>query len=51
MITSSDPRATATSFFAEVGEPASSRTLPPPSDQPSDFERIIRVAAEHGMNI
>jgi hypothetical protein len=38
-------------FFAEVGEPASTRTLPPPSDQAPDFERIIRVAAQHGMNI
>lgn len=38
-------------FFAEVGEPASSRSLPPRSDQPPDFERIIRVAAQHGMTI
>jgi hypothetical protein len=38
-------------FFAEVGEPAASRTLPPPSDTPPDFERIVRVAAEHGMMI
>ena len=38
-------------FFAEVAEPATARTLPPPSDTPPDFERIVRVAAEHGMNI
>ncbi len=38
-------------FFTEVGEPALSRTLPPPSDTPPDFERIVRVAAEHGMMI
>jgi len=38
-------------FFAEVAEPASSRTLPPPSDEPPDFERLVRVAAEHGMII
>ena len=38
-------------FFAEVGEPAATRTLPPPSDTPPDFERIVRVAAEHGMVI
>lgn len=38
-------------FFAEVGEPAASRTLPPTSDEPPDFERIVRVAAEHGMVI
>lgn len=38
-------------FFSEVGEPASSRTLPPPSDEQPDFERIIQVAAQYGMNI
>ena len=38
-------------FFAEVGEPAAARTLPPPSDEPPDFERIVRVAAENGMQI
>jgi quercetin dioxygenase-like cupin family protein len=38
-------------FFAEVGEPASNRTLPPSSDQAPDFERIIRVAGQYGMNI
>jgi quercetin dioxygenase-like cupin family protein len=38
-------------FFAEVGELALTRTLPPPSDTPPDFERIVRVAAQHGMNI
>ena len=38
-------------FFAAVGEPALSRTLPPPSDTPPDFERIVAVAAEHGMDI
>jgi quercetin dioxygenase-like cupin family protein len=38
-------------FFAEVGEPAATRTLPPPSDAPPDFERLVRVAAEHGMDI
>lgn len=38
-------------FFSEVGELASSRTLPPPSDEQPDFERIIQVAAQYGMNI
>ena len=38
-------------FFAEVGEPAATRTLPPPSNEPPEFERIVRIAAEHGMNI
>ena len=38
-------------FFLEVGEPALSRTIPPPSDEPPDFERIITTAARYGMNI
>jgi quercetin dioxygenase-like cupin family protein len=38
-------------FFAEVGEPALTRDVPPPSDQAPDFERIVRVAAQYGMNI
>lgn len=38
-------------FFVEVGEPALSRTLPPPSDEPPDFEKIVRVAAQYGMDI
>ncbi|HEV7888220.1 MAG TPA: cupin domain-containing protein [Acidimicrobiales bacterium] len=38
-------------FFAEVGEHALSRTLPPPADAPPDFERIVATAARYGMNI
>jgi quercetin dioxygenase-like cupin family protein len=38
-------------FFTEVAEPALTRTLPPPSKTPPDMERIIRIAATHGMNI
>jgi quercetin dioxygenase-like cupin family protein len=38
-------------FFAEVGEVALARTLPLPSTEPPDFERIIRTAAKYGMNI
>jgi len=38
-------------FFAEVGEPALTRTLPPASDTPPDLQRIISVAAKYGMNI
>jgi quercetin dioxygenase-like cupin family protein len=38
-------------FFAEVGEPAAARTLPPPSDEVPDFARIVEVAAQHGMVI
>ena len=38
-------------FFAAVGEPAARRELPPPPDAPPDFERILAVGAEHGINI
>jgi quercetin dioxygenase-like cupin family protein len=38
-------------FFAEAGEPAASRSLPPPSDEPPDFERLARIAAQYGMDI
>ena len=38
-------------FFAEAGEPAMRRELPPPSESPPDFERIVRIGAEHGMRI
>ena len=38
-------------FFAEVGEPAAARTLPPPSDAPPDFERIVGVAGNYGLTI
>jgi quercetin dioxygenase-like cupin family protein len=38
-------------FFAEVGEPAATRDLPEPSDTPPDFERLVAVAARHGMDI
>ena len=38
-------------FFAEVGEPAATRTVPPPSDTPPDFEHVARVAEKYGMSI
>lgn len=38
-------------FFAEVGEPAATRTLPPPSDSPPDFERIAQAAGKYGLTI
>jgi quercetin dioxygenase-like cupin family protein len=37
------------SFFAEAGEPATSRELPPPDDAPPDVERLAAVAARYGM--
>ncbi len=38
-------------FFAEAGEPAQSRQLPPPSDQPPDIERLVALGQQHGMRI
>jgi quercetin dioxygenase-like cupin family protein len=38
-------------FFAEVGERAAARTLPPPSDEAPDFERITSVAGKYGLTI
>ena len=38
-------------FFAEAGEAALTRELPPPSSEPPDFERIVEIAAKYGMNI
>ncbi len=38
-------------FVAAAGEPAAELTLPPPPDQPPDFERVAALAAEHGIEI
>jgi quercetin dioxygenase-like cupin family protein len=38
-------------FFREIGEPAMSYTVPPPSDTPPDFPAIVAAAARHGMVI
>jgi quercetin dioxygenase-like cupin family protein len=38
-------------FFAEAGEPAKARELPPPTDSPPDIERLSSIAAKHGLEI
>jgi quercetin dioxygenase-like cupin family protein len=38
-------------FFAEAGEPAEARELPPPSDSPPDVERIIAIGERHGLQM
>jgi quercetin dioxygenase-like cupin family protein len=35
----------------EMSEPAGSRTLPPPSDEEPDMERVAAVAAAHGAEL
>jgi quercetin dioxygenase-like cupin family protein len=38
-------------FFAEAGEPAQKRELPPPMDGPPDIAQLMSVAEKHGMKI
>jgi quercetin dioxygenase-like cupin family protein len=38
-------------FFAEAGELAQRRELPPPSDSPPDMEKLMATAEKHGMAI
>lgn len=38
-------------FFAEVGEPALSRTIPPADDTEPDFQRIASVGARYGLEL
>jgi quercetin dioxygenase-like cupin family protein len=35
----------------EMGEPAGSRTVPPPSDEPPDMERVAAIAARYGCEL
>ena len=38
-------------FFQEVGEPAPSRTLPPPMDGPPDLERLQAVGHRYNLDL
>jgi quercetin dioxygenase-like cupin family protein len=38
-------------FFAEAGEPAQRRELPPPSETPPDLERLASIAEKHGLQL
>jgi hypothetical protein len=38
-------------FFAEAGEPAQRRELPPPSETPPDLERLARIAEKHRLRL
>ncbi|WP_149827592.1 cupin domain-containing protein [Streptomyces tailanensis] len=38
-------------FFAEAGEPAQRRELPPQSDTPPDVERLIEIGKRHGIQM
>jgi quercetin dioxygenase-like cupin family protein len=36
-------------FFAEAGEPAAKRELPPPPESPPEFEPLAAIAQKHGI--
>ena len=38
-------------FFAEAGEVAPRREVPPPPLAPPDVERLVAIAARHGLEI
>jgi mannose-6-phosphate isomerase-like protein (cupin superfamily) len=38
-------------FFAEVAEPAATRTVPPPPEGPPDLERLVAVAKKYKLEI
>jgi len=38
-------------FFAEIGEPAQTRQVPPPPETAPDLERLVAVAERYGMQI
>ena len=38
-------------FFAEAGEPAQAREIPPPMEAPPDFERLAGLGAKHGLQL
>jgi len=38
-------------FFAEAGEPAKERKVPPPLDAPPDIERLAAIGAKYGLEL
>ena len=38
-------------YFIEAGKLAEAKTLPPPPDEPPDFEKIGAIAAKYGNNV
>jgi hypothetical protein len=45
------PGAAINRFFSEVGEPAQVREVPPPSESPPDFERLIAASERYGIQM
>jgi hypothetical protein len=38
-------------FFAEAGEPAERREVPPAPTEPPDIERLMAIAQKYGMEM
>ena len=38
-------------FFAEAGEPATTREIPPAPTSPPDIERLAQIGATHGLHL
>jgi hypothetical protein len=38
-------------FFAEAGEPAKSRAIPPAPQSPPDLEQLVVIAARYGLHL
>ncbi len=38
-------------FFAEAGEPAKSREIPPAPESPPDFDHLAAPAQQHGLRL
>jgi quercetin dioxygenase-like cupin family protein len=38
-------------FFAEAGEPAQTRAIPPPPASPPDVEHLTAIAGRHGLHL
>jgi len=38
-------------FFAEAGEPAPRREVPPAPTSPPDIERLVQIGARHGLQL
>jgi hypothetical protein len=38
-------------FFAEAGEPAGAREVPPAPEGPPDIERLVEIGAKHGLEL
>ncbi len=38
-------------FFKQLSEPAPSATLPPPPEEPPDYERVTALMEEYGVKL